>query len=234
MDQFRRFRTPRFLPCFHRFRRSRSHLPPHLQRRPGRRPVRRLLRPHRLHPSAIFPNSRRGARPALPIAPKSKSDVANLQGVPCAERGLLRRRAETRVDRLRAERPRRHARWGYSVNGARRSCFHGVFRRRRDRHPAADVFVRRTMTTALRSLRTRAMLSSKLRHGARRRRSSGGHAHPGAVIASAGGKRQDASHPRGRLQHESHRDLSSPDSLDGFVHSSERHDFDNGLDPMLC
>jgi hypothetical protein len=41
------------------------------------------------------------------------------------------------------------------------------------------------------------------------------------------------SHLGGRLQHESHRNLSSPDSLDGVVHATERHDFDNGLNAML-
>ena len=35
------------------------------------------------------------------------------------------------------------------------------------------------------------------------------------------------------LQHETHRDISSPDPLDGFVHSCERHDIDDSRDAML-
>ena len=35
------------------------------------------------------------------------------------------------------------------------------------------------------------------------------------------------------LQNETHRDISSPDPLDGLVHSCERHDFDDGRDAML-
>src|SRR3546814_4188835 len=35
------------------------------------------------------------------------------------------------------------------------------------------------------------------------------------------------------LQHETHRDIPSPDPLDGFVHSCERHDIDDSRDAML-
>ena len=35
------------------------------------------------------------------------------------------------------------------------------------------------------------------------------------------------------LQDEAHPDISSPDSLHGLVHSSERHDIDDCLDAML-
>ena len=34
------------------------------------------------------------------------------------------------------------------------------------------------------------------------------------------------------LQHETDLDISSPDPLDGLVHSSERHDMDDSLDAM--
>ena len=35
------------------------------------------------------------------------------------------------------------------------------------------------------------------------------------------------------LQHQTHRDISSPDPLDGFVHSCEGHDIDDSRDAML-
>jgi hypothetical protein len=63
----------------------------------------------------------------------------------------------------------------------------------------------------------------------------GDHAAPHARVITLDVNRRSTNGSRlgGRLQHESHPDLSSPDFLDGFVHASERHHFDNGFNAML-